>query len=91
MAGSVVIQSSFRAQSVVQLDRFVARIQPLALLPPLAVSVKKKQPLSDSIILIGYYVVYFDFNAFSEIIIIALSVDTTIICAWAVYLVLTRK
>ena len=35
MAGSVVIQSSFRAQSVVQLDRFVARIQPLALLPPL--------------------------------------------------------
>ena len=42
---------------------------------PLAVSVKKTT-LYDLIILIGYYVVYFDFNAFSEIIIIALSVDS---------------
>jgi len=35
MAGSVVIQSFCLASTVVQLDRFVARIQPLAILPPL--------------------------------------------------------
>ena len=36
MAGSVVIKSFYLAQTVVQLDRFVARNQPLAILPPLA-------------------------------------------------------
>lgn len=40
MAGSVVIQSSYLALTVVQLDRFVARNQPLAILPPLYASVK---------------------------------------------------
>ena len=36
MDGSVVIQYFYLAQTVVQLDRFVARNQPLAILPPLA-------------------------------------------------------
>jgi len=37
MAVFVVIQSFCLALTVVQLDRFVARNQPLAILPPLAV------------------------------------------------------
>ena len=40
MSGSVVIQSFCLASTVVQFDRFVARNQPLAILPPLSATLK---------------------------------------------------
>jgi len=42
MAGSVVIQSFYLAQMVVQLDRFVARNQPLAILPSVISQARKR-------------------------------------------------
>ena len=43
MAGSVVIQYFYLAQTVVQLDKFVARNQPLAILPTVMWHYKKER------------------------------------------------
>ena len=43
MAGYVVIQGFYLAQTVVQLDRFVARNQPLAILPTVVCHAKKER------------------------------------------------
>lgn len=49
MAGSVVIQSSYLALTVVQLDRFVVRNQPLAILPTVSHNINDLHLLRDSL------------------------------------------
>ena len=68
MAGSVVIQSFYLAQTVVQLDRLVVRNQPLAILPSLdtitLVNVAQKTVRKSNIV----YVVFFTFKSFTHIL-----------------------